>query len=188
MSIVSYTRAVPPALLALGSAVLLAACAGKPATPAPSEPKVQARAQGPGAANAATSADSLAQTSWELERWTRSDGGPARAVPRGANGEPVQLTFLAQGRQYRVTGFAGCNRHAGTYLLSGGALTIQAPAATRMACPQPELAAFESAYLQALGQVHTFSLDSGGAPRRLSFTLQNGDVLDYVRRADPPTP
>ncbi|SAI69855.1 lipoprotein [Bordetella ansorpii] len=187
MTIATYTRAAVPALLAAGAAVLLAACAGKPAA-APAEPRVQARAQGPGAANAATSADSLAQTSWELVRWAGPDG-QVRAVPaRAAAGEPVHLTFLAQGRQYRVVGFSGCNRYNGAYLLQGGTLTIQTPGSTRMACPQPELAAFETAYLRALSQVKTFTLDNGGAPRRLAFNLQNGEVLDFVRRADPPTP
>lgn len=187
MSIATYTRAAAPTLLAAGAAVLLAACAGKPAA-TPAEPQVQARAQGPGAANAATSADSLAQTSWELVRWAQPDGQARSIPPRGAAAEPVYLTFLAQGRQYRVVGFSGCNRYNGSYLLQGGTLTIQTAGSTRMACPQPELAAFETAYLRALSQVRTFTLDSGGAPRRLAFNLQSGEVLDFVRRADPPTP
>ncbi|WP_144630642.1 META domain-containing protein [Bordetella genomosp. 13] len=187
MSIATYTRAAAPALLACGAAMLLSACAGKPGQ-ASTEPQVQARAQGPGAANAATSADSLAQTSWELVRWAQPDGQTRAVPPRGAAGEPVHLTFLAQGRQYRVVGFSGCNRYSGAYLLQGGTLAIQTPGATRMACAQPELAAFETAYLRALSQVKTFTLDSGGAPRRLAFNLQSGEVLDFVRRADPPTP
>jgi len=186
MLFATFTRPAAALLLSAAAVGLLAGCAGRDAAPA-APPQAQARAQGPGAANAATSADSLAQTSWELVRWTRADGSPY-ALPSGNDRGPVHLTFLAHGRQYRVEGFAGCNRYRGTYLLRDGALTIQAPAATRATCGQPERAAFEAAYLQALGQIDTFTLDNGGAPRRLTFTLRSGDVLDFVRRTDPPTP
>ena len=94
-------------------AAALAGCAGSTGG---------ARPQGAAAANAATSADSLAQTSWELVRWTQA-GGALRDIPHGDNGEPVRLTFLAQGKQYRVNGFSRCNRYMGTYKLDSGKLT-----------------------------------------------------------------
>ncbi|MBO9356829.1 META domain-containing protein [Bordetella petrii] len=147
----------------------------------------QAAAEGPGAAQAATSADSLAQTRWELTRWTAPDGS-LRAIPHGDNGEPIQLTFLAHDKQYRVNGYAGCNQYAGTYQLRDGKLIIAAPATTRKACAAPELGRLEADYLAALGKIQTFTLDSGSAPRHLTFNVRGGDVLEFTRRQDPPTP
>lgn len=147
----------------------------------------QAVARGSAAAHAATSADSFAQTRWELTRWTAADGTP-RPLPHGNGARPIELTFLAHDDQYRVQGYAGCNRYAGTYRLQDGKLTISAPAATRMACPTPGLAQLERDYLNALARIQTFTLDSGGAPRHLSFNVRDGDVLEFTRRQDPPTP
>ncbi len=146
-----------------------------------------ARPEGAAAASAASSADSLAQTSWELVRWTQPGGGQ-RDIPHGDNGEPIKLTFLAQGKQYQVNGFSGCNRYTGTYKLDRGKLFIAAPATTRMACVPPERARLEADYLRALGAIDTFTLDSGGAPRHLTFNVRGGDVLEFERRQDPPTP
>ncbi|AMG87340.1 META domain-containing protein [Bordetella parapertussis] len=174
MPIRPFTRACLVA--ALGA--VLAGCASNTG---------QAQAEGAAAANAATSADSFAQTTWELVRWTKADGG-YRVIPHGDNGEPIFLTFFAQGKQYRVSGFAGCNRYTGAYRLRDGKLQITAPASTRMACPQPERARLEADYLRALAQIRSFTLDSGGAPRHLTFNVQGGDVLDFMRRQDPPTP
>ncbi|MGE8686369.1 MAG: META domain-containing protein [Achromobacter sp.] len=159
-------------------AAVLAGCAGSTGG---------ARPQGAAAANAASSADSLAQTSWELVRWAQP-GGALRDIPHGDNGEPVRLTFLAQGKQYRVNGFAGCNRYMGSYKLEGGKLYIDAPAMTRMACASPERARLEADYLRGLTVIDTFTLDNGGAPRHLTFNLRGGDVLEFARRQDPPTP
>ena len=158
--------------------VALAGCAGSTGG---------ARAEGAAAANAASSADSLAQTSWELVRWTQA-GGALRDIPHGDNGEPVRLTFLAQGKQYQVNGFSGCNRYMGSYKLESGKLFINAPASTRMACAAPERAKLEADYLRGLTIIDTFTLDSGGAPRHLTFNLRGGDVLEFERRQDPPTP
>lgn len=144
-----------------------------------------AHAVGAAAVNAASSADSLAQTSWELVRWSLPDGTLA-AIPHGDNGEPINLTFLAAEGQYRVAGFAGCNRYMGTYQLAGGRLDISVGGSTRMACPSAERSRLESDYLQALNQIVEFTLDHSGAPRQLSFVTQGGGVLDFVRRDDPP--
>ncbi len=146
-----------------------------------------ARPEGAAAASAATSKDSLAQTSWELVRWAQP-GGALRDIPHGDNGEPIRLTFLAQGKQYQVNGFSGCNRYTGTYKLERNKLVIDAPASTRMACVPPERAKLEADYLRALRVIDTFTLDSGGAPRHLTFNLRGGDVLEFERRQDPPTP
>lgn len=146
-----------------------------------------ATAEGAAASNAATSADSLAQTGWELTRWVNATGDQ-RAIPHGDNGEPIQLVFLAQGQTYRVNGFSGCNRYMGNYRLQDGKLSISVQGATRMACASQDRAQLETSYLRALADIRSFTLDSGGAPRHLTFNVQNGDVLEFVRRQDPPTP
>lgn len=147
----------------------------------------QARPDGTAAANATTSADSLAQTHWELTGWTDALGNQ-REIPHGDNGEPISLTFLAQGKQYVARGFAGCNRYMGSYKLEAGKLSITAPASTRMACADPRRGQLEAEYLRALADIKSFTLDASGAPRHLTFTISDGDVLDFTRRQDPPTP
>lgn len=145
----------------------------------------QASAQGAAATNAATTSDSLAQTRWMLTRWTTSDGTTQRHPPQSSQGRPVHLDFLAQGNDYRVGGFSGCNTYRGAYKLAGGTLTITAPASTRMACPSPADAGLERDYLNALASISTFTLDSGGAPRKMTISLANGDTLDFTRGDDP---
>ncbi|EWM45770.1 META domain protein [Bordetella holmesii 70147] len=147
----------------------------------------QARPEGAAAANATTSADSLAQTRWELTSWVDALGNP-RNLAHGDNGEPISLTFLADGKRYVAQGFAGCNRYSATYKLEAGKLTITAPASTRMACPDPRRAQLEADYLRALADIRSFTLDASGAPRHLTFNVASGDVLDFTRRKDPPTP
>ena len=168
----------------------------------------QAAAQGAAATHAATTPDTIAQTSWTLTRWTSASGQPrpvqaatsdirtpGQANPR-APGKPsrpdtetraVTLDFLAQGKDYRVAGFSGCNTYRGRYDLAKGKLSITAPASTRMACPSPAAAALERDYLKALASIKIFSLDSGSAPRQMTLTLDGGDVLEFTRGDDPPT-
>ncbi|MVW70255.1 META domain-containing protein [Bordetella sp. 15P40C-2] len=147
----------------------------------------QAHAEGAAATHAATSADSFAQTAWQLTRWVEK-GGASRPIALGQNAQPVELVFLAQGKEYRVNGYSGCNRYFGNYRLQDGKLSISVRGNTRMACPDPARAALENAYLKALGEVSSFTLDSGSAPRHLTFNLRDGDVLEFTRTQDPPTP
>ncbi|KAG1249021.1 hypothetical protein G6F65_019293 [Rhizopus arrhizus] len=63
----------------------------------------------------------------------------------------------------------------GSYKLESGKLFINAPASTRMACAAPERAKLEADYLRGLTIIDTFTLDSGGAPRHLTFNLRGGD-------------
>ena len=122
------TQFLPGRLLCMGLlALALAGCAGSGGA----RPRAAA-------ANAASSADSLAQTAWELVRWVQP-GGAARHSPWRQR-RAREAGVPAQGKQYRVNGFAGCNRYMGTYRIEGGRLRIDAPAATRMACPTPERA------------------------------------------------
>ena len=57
-----------------------------------------------------------------------------------------------------------------------------------MACVPAPRAELENDYLRGLTAIDTFTLDSGGAPRHLTFNLRGGDVLEFERRQDPPTP
>lgn len=146
-----------------------------------------AKAEGAAASQAATSADSFAQTAWQLTGWVNA-AGQSRISPPGQGVEPVQLVFLAHGKDYRVSGYSGCNRYVGNYRLQQGKLSIAVQGSTRMACPTPERAELERDYLKALSEVSTFTLDSAGAPRHLTFNLRDGDVLAFTRTEDPPTP
>jgi putative lipoprotein len=60
---------------------------------------------------------------------------PRSAEPRraGNGGKPATLTFSDAGK--KVSGFAGCNRLAGTYEGKGDSLRVGPLALTRMACP-----------------------------------------------------
>ena len=171
------TQFLPGRLLCMGLlALALAGCAGSGG----------ARPQGAAAANAASSADSLAQTAWELVRWVQPGGaarhspwrqrrareagvpGPGQAIPRQwlRRLQPLHGHLQDRGRQ-------AAHRRAGGHAHG---------------LPTPERAGLEADYLRGLGSIDTFTLDNGGAPRHLTFNLRGGDVLEFVRREDPPTP
>jgi len=154
--------------------LMLAACASE--TPA----------SGGGVHASSAQSDVLAQTSWELARWTRSGAAP-RAVPHGgSSGQPITLTFTREQGQPRLSGFAGCNRYAGQYGMANGLLLVpHPPASTRMACAQAGQARLEQDFLAALGRVASSHLDSEVQPQHLTLVLEQGDVLDFDRRADP---
>ena len=76
----------------------------------------------------------LDNTSWQLTSWTRADGA-ARDVPHGndsgdggnndkAAGAPLTLTLSTASGQRRASGFSGCNRFTGTYMLRDGKLSF----------------------------------------------------------------
>jgi heat shock protein HslJ len=69
----------------------------------------------------------LSGREWSL---TSLGGAPAEA---GNGGQPATLTF--SDAENKVSGFAGCNRVAGTYDAKGDSLRIGPLALTRMACP-----------------------------------------------------
>jgi heat shock protein HslJ len=143
-----------------------------------------AQAQGASAVQAATTSDSLAETNWRLARWVAADGS-ARELPQDP--QPISIAFLAQNRDYRVSGFSGCNRYMGSYRLEGGKLIVTVPAATRMACASAGMADLERAYLASLGRISTFTLDSAGAPRQMTLNLRDGGVMFFTRQEDVPT-
>ncbi|GAB3630251.1 META domain-containing protein [Pandoraea terrae] len=118
---------------------LLAACAQPQGGAAP------AATGEPGAATAPSAAKPGDVTgTWQLIRWEGS--GEVPALPEG---RVVTLTLNDQGE---FSGTGGCNRIFGQYSAgAGNTLSIKAPAATRMACP--DAMAFEQRYLATLARV-----------------------------------
>lgn len=169
-----FRRTLPVALLA----VTLGGCATHTG---------RATAEGAAASNAVTTPDSVAQTSWILTRWSAGDSGTVRHPATSSTGLPLHLDFLVRGNDYRVAGFSGCNRFMGTYKMEQGRLIITAPAATRMACASAEDGALERDFLKALASISRFTLDSGGAPRKMTLALSGGDTLEFTRGEDPPS-
>ncbi|AOB29746.1 hypothetical protein AKI39_02170 [Bordetella sp. H567] len=130
----------------------------------------------------AYASDFLAQTNWVLARWSRP-GGTLRPIPRNDGRErPITISFVHEGMQLRVAGYAGCNTYSSTYTVANGDLIVTAaPVATRMACQRPELNQLEQDFLASLTRIRGTSVDNAGNPRRLSLSLDNGDVLDFAR-------
>jgi heat shock protein HslJ len=83
----------------------------------------------------------------------------------------ISAEFTADGK---VSGSAGCNRYSGTYTVSGGNITFSSPmASTMMMCDQGVMDQ-ESAYLKALGEAKTFSVQGD------QLTLSGGDGAQLV--------
>jgi heat shock protein HslJ len=88
------------------------------------------------------------------------------------------MAFTAEGQ---ANGAAGCNRYTARYEADASRLRFQAPAATRMMCPNEKLMRQEQAFLKALESVSTQRRegnrlelrDSGGA-LAISMTLDGG--------------
>ena len=88
----------------------------------------------------------LEGTAWLL------DSSPGIDVPAGAS---PSMTFS----EGRVAGSTGCNRFTGPYSTDGDRLELGTIASTRMACAPP-LMALEQAYLEALGRVARWRIES----------------------------
>ncbi len=77
-----------------------------------------------------------------------------RTDPLGAGGRRVTLNF--DSAEMRAMGFAGCNRYAGPYTISGDSISFGPAISTKMACS--EGMDVETNYLGALPQVVRFAL------------------------------
>ena len=109
---------------------------------------------------------------WELVS-SSVDGAEIPIV----EGHPITLSFTDD----EAGGTAACNAYGGAYALSGGEITFSELAWTAMACIPDPVMESETAYLEALPRVETFSMTEG------SLTLAgDGVVLTYV--ALPPLP
>ncbi|MGE8658176.1 MAG: META and DUF4377 domain-containing protein [Achromobacter sp.] len=164
-------RWIAPCALGL----MLAACAAPPRTADGRDPRFQ-----PAAAS-----DVLAQTNWDLARWTRP-GGALREIPHpSSHSVPLTIGFLHDQGATRATGFAGCNTYSAPYTVANGQLIIQSdPVATMKACA-PVNMALERDFLAAMTRITATSFDNSNNPQRMTWALSNGDTLDFGRRLDP---
>jgi heat shock protein HslJ len=124
----------------------------------------------------------LDDTSWQLTSWTRADGA-TRDVPHGeadktADGSITLVLSTANG-QRRASGFSGCNRYTGTYMLRDGKLSFGPLAGTRMACASVG-GKLESDYLDALAHVDKSGVQMR-APQELQLITASGDTLVFAR-------
>jgi heat shock protein HslJ len=167
---VSFRSRAGAALAALTMSALLAACS------IPKHPDAEAAPPDP--FNPAAT-QLLDNTDWELTGWTQK-GGALRDVPHGDTGEPVTLNLSVASGQRRASGFSGCNRYTGTYMLKDGKLSFGPLAGTRMACATAG-GKIEGAYLDALAHVERTGVDMR-KPQQMQLILENGDTLVFARR------
>lgn len=154
----------------------LAACAGPShRTASGQDPRFQP----------ASASDILAQTSWDLARWTLRGGG-LRSIPHpSTNSRPLTANFVHVQGAPRLSGFAGCNQYNAPYTIANGQLIVQSnPVATMMACA-PENMKLEQDFLAGLTRITATSLDNTNNPQRMTWVLASGDTLDFGRRVDP---
>ncbi|MGF6759365.1 META domain-containing protein [Paraburkholderia sp. GAS42] len=170
MALRSFTRHVAHYVAPLSLACLLTACSLPVHT--------DASAEAPDPFNPAAT-QLLDDTTWELTSWKQADGA-MRNVPHGDNGEPVTLALSTATGQRRASGFSGCNRYMGTYVLKDGKLSFGPLAGTRIACMTPG-GQIESAYLDALAHIDRTGVQMR-APQQLQLIPENGETLTFTRR------
>ncbi len=86
-----------------------------------------------------------------------------------AGSEPT-ISFGSDGR---ITGSTGCNTYSGTFILSGGNVTMSQLAMTQKACTDEAVSAQESAFNTALTGATSWSIGSDG-----NLTLKGaGDIV-----------
>lgn len=114
----------------------------------------------------------LAGTRWRATGINNGRGAVAGLVA----GTKVTLEFAADGR---ASGRATCNRYTAGYTASGDSLRFERPALTRMACPGPEAAAQEQAFVAALESVATARVEG----ERLELRKADGALAASFVRA-----
>jgi heat shock protein HslJ len=124
----------------------------------------------------------LDDTNWQLTSWKHADGS-ARDVPHGDAGQPgaapVTLMLSTASGQRRASGFSGCNRYTGTYMLRDGKLSFGPLASTRMACAGSG-GALEGDYLDALTHIDKTGVQMR-PPQELQLITAAGDTLVFAR-------
>lgn len=93
----------------------------------------------------------LMDTTWRLATLN----GQVLVNPSG----PAAVTLQLQSANPRLTGFAGCNRLFGGYLLNGEQLKVDQVGATKMACADETRTRLEQDYLQMLSQVTRWKIE-----------------------------
>jgi heat shock protein HslJ len=124
-------------------------------------------------------------TSWVLSGWKQADGS-TRAVPSADSGSPITLTLSIATGQRHASGFSGCNRYMGSYMLKDGKLSFGTLGGTRMACATPG-GQIESAYLNALSHIDRTGVQMR-APQQMQLVLDNGDTLTFDSSAPSSAP
>lgn len=119
-------------VVTLFAVLLLAGCAGSPATDS---------------AGGDIVAMPLTNTYWQL---VSVAGEP---VPETEREQKAHILFLDDGR---VSGFSGCNQYMGNYRVEGENLLFDAMSSTRMACPDNQT---ESQLFAALAKTVGVNLD-----------------------------
>jgi heat shock protein HslJ len=118
-----------------------------------------------GQGGAAASASALEVHAWRLQSLPGRDAKALAARP------PLTLRFEAG----RVSGFSGCNRLVGSYVVENDTVTLSQVGGTMMACPEPAMA-LESAFRAALGGPLRYSI----AGNRLTLKPASGEPLVFV--------
>ncbi len=113
-------------------------------------------------------------TRWQLRSYRGSDG-ESRPPLEGS----VPTARFRAGRI--ITGATGCNTFTAGYTYDAGDMTVSQPAASRMACPQPQMEQ-DAAYLAALHRVAHFTLSDD----TLTLTDVRGVALLTYQREPPP--
>ncbi|MFT3761559.1 MAG: META and DUF4377 domain-containing protein [Pseudoxanthomonas sp.] len=164
-------------LLIAALPLLIAACAKPPqesATgPAPATP---AAAEAP----AAFDAQALPAYRWRLAEATDTQGQRIDALFARAD-RPLTLDF----GDGRIAVDNACNRLSGGFTAEGDRLTVGQLASTMMACPDPAVAALDSAIGDRLAGVQTASLQR--APEKLTLKNAAGDTLVFDGAPTPET-
>jgi len=120
-------------------------------------------------------ANRLAGTSWQV---TGVNNG-RQAVTGVLSGTSLTLAF---GNDGKLSGSAGCNNFNASYRADGDTLKIDAPAATRMMCAQPEgRMAQEAQFLAALASSATARREGD----RLELRTAGGALAVSARLAGP---
>jgi putative lipoprotein len=113
---------------------------------------------------ASAAAVTLTNTNWRLTQLA----GQLVDNPAGGNA----IGFQLDAQNPRMTGFAGCNRMFGAYVLGGDALKFDQVGSTKMACLEGDRMQLENRFTAALMQVARWKitgevlelLDPGGNP------------------------
>jgi heat shock protein HslJ len=112
---------------------------------------------------------------WEVTAFLSGD-----AVTSPLPGTTITARFADDGT---LTGSSGCNTYQTAFTLGRGSIEIEPPAATQMACAEPEgVMDQEAAYLAALPTAVGYRVDGG------SLALVSADgtyVASYTRAAQP---
>jgi heat shock protein HslJ len=119
-------------------------------------------------ASAAANAPTDILGTWQLVKWEGTSD-----VPPLPEGRTINLTFNDKNA---FSGTGGCNRIFGQYKIGpgNGQVSLQAPAATRMACP--DSMAFEDRYLKTLPRVTRFERRD----TQLTLHTTDGETLTYA--------